>query len=122
VTSNYFLPFLGVILVSVGATYTATSEFGPVQQVTSSEVRPIYEGNLRIAGGQAFLIPDPNQGLPDSILMMMHHIPPGGTPNERIDSAPSYFTVTLQRVNGDRIKVTGSVAPFGSVYVLVVDQ
>lgn len=110
VISNYFLPILGAILVSGGVISMKT--FGPRS----------YEGFLRIAGGQAFLIPDPNQSLPDSILMMMRDIPPGGTPNERINSAASYFTLTLQKVNGDRIEVTGSVAPFGSVQVLVVDQ
>ncbi len=118
VTSNYLFPILGFILVSVGAIQTS----GPKPYIYSGHQRTPYVGNLKIADGQAFLLPDANQGLPDSILMMMRDIPPGGTPNERINSAPSYFTLTLQKVNGDRIAVIGSAAPFGGVQVLVVEQ
>jgi hypothetical protein len=119
ISSNYLIPVLGMILVIIGAVST---QMVGLSSIPFGEHHLTYDGSLKIAGGQAFLIPDPNQSLPDSILMMMRDLPQGGTPNERIDSAPSYFTVTLQKVNGDRIEVTGSLAPFGSGQVLVVDQ
>jgi hypothetical protein len=78
-------------------------------------------GRLHIIKGQAFVIPDANQPIITETLMMMKDVPPGGTPAERIDAAPSFFEDVLDKHSGDPIVVTGVLRPFGAGTILILN-
>jgi uncharacterized membrane protein len=117
---SFFLGGLGItisLLLVTGGIGVRVMKIGFIKEATV-----VIQGKLNITDAKAFLEPDPNQALTGSTLMMMKNIPPGGTSDQRIDAAPSYFTVTRKKPNGSHIEVTGTIQALGSTNVLVIEQ